>query len=116
MDVVPHALSPAKGRDRLTLAGVFRGVSRLYRKAGEETQAASKGPQLAMLRKQKGQEILEIVRPRHWQTDFLQQRLKILFGRLLAVEANDFMNGRLGCAELSCCDVVVLGFSHPFGR
>src|SRR5262249_34655918 len=62
------------------------------------------------------QQVVQVMRPRHRQPEFLQQPLQILLGTLLAVEADAIRYGVLAPTGPPCEDEVFFGLAHPLGR
>jgi hypothetical protein len=69
-----------------------------------------------MRRQELMQELLEIVCLRNRLIQFLEQRLQVLFSRLLAVKTNLVMKPPSTLLQFVCGLVVVFGLGHPFAR
>ena len=68
------------------------------------------------MRQEKCSEMVEFVRLRNRQAEFRQKRLDVLFGTLLAMEADAVMNRHFASVGVFCEDVVLLGLFEPLPR
>ena len=69
-----------------------------------------------MIRRQFGQELLKRMRFCDGEAKLLEERFEELFNTLLAMEADQIIDGRLGSSELLRAAVIGFGLFYPLAR
>jgi hypothetical protein len=95
---------------------VEAGITRINRKACQEDKPAPEREKAGMVWPQQGKQVFQVVRSRHGEPEFDQERLQELFRGLLAAETNKVIFRWLASSELSCDAVIALGLADPVGR
>src|SRR5262249_17202775 len=109
----PHSVGPAQGRLGLALRRAVAGITRVHRAIGKKNQAAPMQAQRRVMGKENGQEVVQVVGLRYYQTEFFQQGLAVFLGTLLAMEAYRVMDRDFTPGALPGDDEIDFGFSDP---
>ena len=91
----PHSVRPADRCNRLTLLCFLPGIPRLDSELSQEDEPTSQRTHARVMNHDRGSEKIEVVRFGDGEPMSLHQRLQILLGGLLGVEANEVVHRRL---------------------
>lgn len=112
----PYLVGPAQGGCGLALRRAQAGIPRIDREVRQEEQPPLERLKCRVVTLDDGQEFVEVVGLRNPDPEFLEQRLEVFLRTLLAVKANQVMDGRFVSGEASGAAEVGLGLPYPRAR
>lgn len=112
--LLTYSSCPTECRHGLTACRVFAWVSRINSVSRQKQKSTFQLDHRWKSGLQQEKQPVEIVRSRNAGSGFFQKCLHVFFNQLLAVEANEIMNGIGAVLQLTCAGVVGFGFSDPF--